>query len=154
MSAKFGELLGRLVPLTGQDVAEILEEQKMSHRRFGQIALSWGLCQPEHVWQAWCEQLSNYPERIDLDRIGIDTQAIGLIPAEVARQFGVIPIRALSRRMVVAASEQTLDDAVENLPRLLSQQVQFVVADADQIRRAIATHYSVSHHLPLKRKIA
>src|SRR2546423_848682 len=54
---RFGEILGRLVNLSGHDVNEILEEQNATHQRFGEIALSWGLCAPEDVWQAWCDQL-------------------------------------------------------------------------------------------------
>ena len=54
--ARIGELLSRIVPLSGHDVEEILEEQSANRRKFGEIALAWGLCRPEHVWDAWCQQ--------------------------------------------------------------------------------------------------
>src|SRR5439155_6477219 len=54
--ARIGELLSRMVPLSGHDVEEILQEQSATRRRFGEIALAWGLCKPEHVWDAWGQQ--------------------------------------------------------------------------------------------------
>jgi hypothetical protein len=141
MSIRFGELLGRLVPLSGQDVEEILEEQKMTHRRFGQIALSWGLCQPEHLWQAWCDQLAASPEKIDLQAEGIDTQALSHLPVELADQFCAIPVRCLSDRVIIAVAEDAFDQAAEQLPRLLGKRIQLVMADAAQIAEAVQTHY-------------
>ena len=75
-NARFGELLGRMVELTGHDVEEILNEQEVTHRRFGEIAMSWGLCRPEHVWHAWASQVSEEGTRIDLDDFGVDSQAL------------------------------------------------------------------------------
>jgi hypothetical protein len=142
MSAtRFGELLGRYVPLSRQDVAEILEEQAVSHRRFGQIAMSWGLCEPEHVCRAWCEQLAHNRETVDLKAVGLDTQAISQMTGTLAREFGVIPIRSLSDRLILAATPATLDRAAERLPGLIKKQVQFVLADAAQIAAAIEQSY-------------
>lgn len=156
MSARFGELLGGLVPLTSQDVSEILEEQNMSHRRFGQIALSWGLCEPQHVWQAWCEQLAQSPEQVDLDASGIDSQALACMPADVARRFGAIPVRGLGDWLIVAVGADALEQASQHLPRLLKKRVQFVIASDSQVAQRIEEAYGRSHRgvdrpEPLKR---
>jgi hypothetical protein len=82
---RIGEILSQLVPLSGHDVEEILHEQTVSKTRksFGDIALSMGLCRPEHVTRAWCKQLIDGPPRkIDLDRTGVDTQALSHISPE------------------------------------------------------------------------
>ena len=81
---RFGELLGKLVKLSQHDVEEILEDQTATHRRFGDIALSWGLCQPEHVWQAWSDQLLTQVQRVDLETLGVDSQAAANFP-DIAR---------------------------------------------------------------------
>src|SRR5687768_5822111 len=60
---RIGELLSGIVPLSNHDVEEILQEQSGTHRKFGEIALAWGLSQPEHVWNAWCRQLAQGFER-------------------------------------------------------------------------------------------
>src|SRR5215212_9344230 len=70
-----GELLARLGQLSPHDIDEILAEQRHTRQRFGQIAVSLGFCQPEHVWAAWCSQLNGHVDPVDLDEIGIDAQA-------------------------------------------------------------------------------
>src|SRR5439155_11209012 len=99
--ARFGELLSRMVPLSGHDVEEILQEQSATRRRFGEIALAWGLCKPEHVWDAWCQQSTDGTETIDLDKVGVDTQAAAMLPAPVARQHHVIPLRVANESILL-----------------------------------------------------
>ena len=81
---KIGELLMRLVPLSRHDVDEILQEQRATQLRFGETAISMGLCRPEHVWRAWCGQSTDEVEQVDLDEVGVDAQATPLIPREIA----------------------------------------------------------------------
>lgn len=142
MAAPFGELLGRFVPLSSHDVAEILQEQSVSRHRFGEIALRWGLCRPDHIWRAWGVQLAQQPQQVDLAAIGIDTQAVAHLDAKLARAFHAIPVRALDDQLIVATTESGLPRALEHLPLLLNRQVQFVVADDAQIDAAIREYYS------------
>ena len=60
--------------LSSHDIDEILQEQQSgSHSKtFGEIALTWGLCQPEHIWKAWSNQLSAGFDQVDLQTFGID----------------------------------------------------------------------------------
>ncbi len=137
----FGELLGRLVTLSRHDVHEILEEQSMSGQRFGDIALSYGLCEPEHVWAAWCDQLVAEVQRVDLDRLGVDAQAAALIPAAAARRLSAIPVRQMGGRLVVAiADDADPARAAIELGQLCDMVLRFVVADAAQVRRALAVY--------------
>jgi hypothetical protein len=138
----FGELLGRLVPLSSHDVCEILEEQSSSRLRFGQIALSWGLCEARHVWHAWATQLHGRTPRIDLAKTGIDAQATLHLPAPLAARLGIIPVRSTDGRLIVAASEAGLANAAAALASAdFSQKVRFVLSDPRQIDQAIRTYY-------------
>ena len=141
---KFGELLSRLVPLSGHDVEEILQEQSANRRKFGDIALSWGLCKPEHVWDAWVQQSAHGHETVDLEKVGVDAQATALLPAEVARKLGVIPVRAASDAVLVATSDTAPEHAAEGLAELLHRRIKFVRADAEQLRRMIDLYYPVT----------
>src|SRR3954452_25407461 len=87
----FGELLGRRVPLSRHDVFEILEEQGGSRRRFGQIALGWGLWEPRHVWETWAEHLADRSPRVDLGRMGIDVQATLHLRGALSAEPGIVP---------------------------------------------------------------
>jgi hypothetical protein len=135
--ARFGELLGRLVNLSRHDVDEILEEQNSTHHRFGEIALSWGLCAPEHVWQAWCDQLLEQVQKVDLEKLGVDAQAAGMIPADLARRLNALPIRCMGRVLIVAVADNNTDFIAAELKKVTDMALRFVVADAHQLKFAL-----------------
>lgn len=143
MSAKrMGEILQTIVPLSPHDIEEILSEQRLTHRRFGDCAIALGLCRPEHVWQAYGGQLGQASRQIDdLDAFGVDAQAIAYLPAELARELHVIPVRFLDGAVVVAADPQDIDRAREALSQRLDVVIHFVGADRGQVDRAIAYYY-------------
>ena len=139
---RIGDILRRIVGLSGHDVDEILQEQATTHKRFGEIALSLGLCQPEHIWAAWSHQLRTQRQRVRLSETGIDTQAIPHICHELARKYHAVPIRSYEQRLIVAVTEPWHEIAISELPRLLTKKdVCFVLADRDEIERALADHY-------------
>ena len=138
---KIGDLLRRLVPLSRHDVDEILQEQRATQLRFGETAISMGLCRPEHVWRAWCGQSTDEIDRVDLDEVGVDSQATPLIPREVAMRFGVVPLRVITGALLVATSDVCFEEAVVGLPPFVHLKLKFVLAPQDQIQRALATYY-------------
>jgi hypothetical protein len=143
--ARFGELLGRLVHLSRHDVDEILEEQSSTKHRFGEIALSWGLCTPENVWQAWCDQLLSQVQKVDLEKLGVDAQATALITSDLARRLGAIPIRCMGNQLVVAVADHNTDHIAAELRLMTDMQLRFVTADADQIHQAISVYYAAEN---------
>jgi type IV pilus assembly protein PilB len=138
---KIGDLLKRLVPLSTHDVDDILNEQRASQLRFGETAISMGLCRPEHVWRAWSGQHSDEIERVDLDEVGVDAQATPLIPREVAMRFGVIPLRVAPDALIVATSDLCFEEAVVGLPPLVELKLKFVLAPQEQIQQALMRYY-------------
>ncbi|HLL90610.1 MAG TPA: hypothetical protein VK324_15020 [Tepidisphaeraceae bacterium] len=140
MHARFGELLGRLVQLSPHDVHEILAEQQGTRLRFGEIALRWGLCQPEHVWRAWAQQAVEDQAVVDLDVIGVDAQAVTQLPYDVAKRLCVIAVRSFEHELVVAVDAERPVDP-EELARASKKSVRIVRADGRQIRDAIDTYY-------------
>ena len=140
---RIGELLGQMVALSGHDVEEILHEQHATRRRFGEIALSWGLCQPEHVWSAWCRQVRETDcEVVDLDRNGIDAQAVALLPADLANAFRAVPIRSSETEVVIASDAALSERARGELQALLKKQVKFVIAPKTQVDAALEVYYA------------
>jgi hypothetical protein len=140
MHVRIGELLGRVTPLSNHDVAEILETQSGTRRRFGEIALSWGLCKPHHLWWAWAEQCVADKTMVDLNTCGVDATAVMLLSSEQARQLGVLPLRSFDNELILATA--TPDDRLEQeLSRIVHKNCKLVLADAQQIREAIDTFY-------------
>jgi len=141
--ARFGELLSRLVPLSGHDIEEILQEQTANRRKFGDIALSWGLCKPEHIWDAWAQQSAHDRERVDLEKVGVDAQAAALLPAEVARKLNVIPVRMANDIVLVATADPEPGHMADALNEVLRRRVRFVRVDQEHLERALDTYYPV-----------
>lgn len=140
---RIGELLSRFVPLSRHDIYEVLEEQTITHKKFGQIALHLGLCEPVHLWQAWSAQLIGRTPRVTLSRFGVDAQATSDVPAWLASALGVVPIRSTENRLVIAASDQTLARATEVLTAESIKPISFVLADQEEVERAIARYYTL-----------
>lgn len=102
---RIGQILQDLQALTEQDVFEILAQQRRTGQKFGQIALSWGLIRPEQLWEAWCRQLADRNECVDLDSIGIDTRAAEKVAPDFAHRYQLLPIRLWGRHLVVVVTE-------------------------------------------------
>ena len=128
-----------MVPLSGHDVEEILEEQSNNRWKFGEIALSWGLCRPEHVWDAWCQQSSQEGETLDLERVGVDARAAALLKPE-ARELMVIPVRVWATRR--GGDRPTAYAGAHNAAiGTVWTCIKFVRADARQLLAMLAIYY-------------
>ena len=138
---KIGAILSRMVPLSTQDVEEILCQQAVTKQRFGEIAISWGLCNSEHVLRAWANQTADHRERVDLNYIGVDAQAIGALPRELAMYYRAIPIRILSDLLVVAVADEEAVPTLRDYLKRVRPELRFVAADPHTVDEMVATYY-------------
>jgi Type II secretion system (T2SS), protein E, N-terminal domain len=141
VARRIGDILREIVPLSTIDIEEILLEQRTTHRRFGDCAISLGHCRPNHVWQAFTDQLDGSVHIDNLDTFGIDTQAISHIPTDIARQLGVVPVRIMDAALVIATIESNVEMVRPKLADLVALPLYFVTAPSEQIERAIARYY-------------
>ncbi len=128
-----GQILREMNVLRDRDVIEILEQQKRTGRRFGQIALAWGLATPEQIWTAWSRQLAEQQQRVDIDELGVDTNAVELVSAVVARFYRVLPLRLWGDNLVVAVPEDGEHGSLDDLPVLLDCNVHACLCDPRQV---------------------
>jgi hypothetical protein len=140
---RMGELLAGIGQLTPHDIDEILAEQRHTRHRFGAIAVSLGFCQPEHVWAAWCSQLSGNVDRVDLDEIGIDAQAVECLSREMALGLRAMPVRIFEGQLIIAVSEASRAGGVAELTRRAGMVVRRVLAEDAQIEKALGEYYPV-----------
>jgi hypothetical protein len=138
-----GQVLNRMGKLSPMDIDEILEEQAHGGRRFGEIAMQWGLCEPEQIGEAWCRQLAEEGANLNLNKVGIDAHAAHCLPPALARRLGVMPIRALGEMMIVAASRAMDSVEIAELSCALAKDLRFVTVDAAQIQQAMEVYYRV-----------
>lgn len=147
MHRKIGQLLSEIVPLSMHDVEDILQEQKSTRQRFGDAALSLGMVMPEHVWRAWISQIEADGDQVDLDEVGVDSQAVDELPSHVAKKHLVLPIRAAGNELLIAC-EHALDDADrKHVQKHLHRHAVFILARSGQVEDAIS-HY----HRPTPRR--
>jgi hypothetical protein len=141
MDQRIGELLSRIIPLTDHDVEEILHEQSATNQKFGDIALSLGLCKPEHVLRAWLHQLEHRTERVSIDLVGIDAQALVHLSRATAIQHLALPLRAIENDVLVAVAHVPTVSELASLEACAGRRVKLVLADEAELLAAIDKYY-------------
>lgn len=139
---RIGQLLSQAVPLSDHDLEEILQEQKVTRQRFGDAALALGMVQPQHVWDAWMQQLHITETTIDLAAMGVDSQALNALPGRVAAQFRVVPVRVNGHELVVACGQPLDETAKRTVQQHCKQNVLFAFAKPEHVDAAIARYYA------------
>ena len=142
MSERFGQVLSRYVPLSNHDINEILHEQLHARQPFGELAIALGKCTPQDVWAAWCDQKTGGVQRVDLDRLGVDSQAVELLSRDVAMSLPALPLRMSHSTAIIATTESAMTAVAESIKSHLSCPVKLVVADDTQLQRYLAIYYS------------
>ena len=136
-----GQILTRMGKLSSIDIDEILEQQAVSHERFGEIAVSWGLCEPVHLCEAWCIQFAEGFEWLDLPNWGIDAKLILSMPAALARQLHIVPLISIADQMVVASAEPVDGDQWMQILEATGKDVRFILAEPEVIDQALDVYY-------------
>jgi hypothetical protein len=136
-----GNKLRQIARLTDLDVEEILQEQAYRPRRFGEVAISLGMCTPTDVWKAWFQQIDHRAPYVNLAEFGVDSQATTLVPREVAVEYRMVPLRIMGNQVVAAIADGTAIPPDEAVSDRLDMEIRFVRADPRQVDAAIAEHY-------------
>ncbi|HEV8378089.1 MAG TPA: hypothetical protein VGP99_04510 [Tepidisphaeraceae bacterium] len=136
-----GQVLSRMGKLSSIDIDEILEQQAVNHRRFGEIAVSWGLCEPVDLCEAWCVQFTEGVEAADLASGPVDSRLILSLPAELARQLHIVPLVSIADQMVVAAAQPVDGDQWMAILEATGMDVRFVLAEPQVIEAALDVYY-------------
>jgi hypothetical protein len=135
-----GQVLARMGKVTPIDIDEILVEQTFSQRRFGEIALTWGLCETADVREAWCDQLHG-GDHIDLSDPQIDPAAVGRLQGHVARRLGVVPLKLIGDVLIVACARPVDAAEMPELVRAAGHDIRFIQANWEELARALDRHY-------------
>ena len=127
--------------LSSIDIDEILEQQAVSHQRFGEIAVSWGLCEPVDLCEAWCAQFGEGIDAADLTQGEIDAKLLLSLPADLARQLQIVPLVSIADQMVVASSRPVDGDQWMAILEATGMDVRFVLAEPQAIEAALDVYY-------------
>jgi hypothetical protein len=136
-----GQILNQMGKLSTIDIDEILEQQAVSHEKFGEIAVSFGLCEPVHLCEAWCMQFADGFDWDQLSSCGLDAKLILSMPAHLARELHVVPLISIADQMVVAAAHPVDGDEWMQILEATGKDVRFILAEPTAIDHALDVYY-------------
>ena len=140
---QIGQLLVEQGVLTPQQVSQILELQKVSHRPFGDLAERLFGIDPQAVEDAWVEQYLRTVGVVDLDEQKMETECLRLLNRRQAWQFHTMPMNREHANLNVATCPEQLVRAVNFSTRKFDEPVYFVIAERKQLREFLMKHYPV-----------
>jgi hypothetical protein len=128
-----GQVLCEMRVLNEADVKEVLNHQRRTRQKFGQIAIRWGLATAEQVWEAWARQLVARGAA-DLGELGLDTPALECLSLADARRLSIAPLRLWGGHLVVAGPPDTEAHVIDELVEKSGCQVHVCPCDRQTIQ--------------------
>jgi type II secretory ATPase GspE/PulE/Tfp pilus assembly ATPase PilB-like protein len=141
------KLGGRLIELglitQGELDAGLELKEREPGKHLGEILLELGLISASHLQQVLCEKLGI--PLVDLDHFAFDENILSLLPVELVRETGVVPLcRVDDNKLVVASSDPLDPEPLERVRFFTQMQVVPAFAAREQIERAVASRYGQS----------
>ena len=140
---QIGELLVEQGVLTREQVKQILQVQKLSHRPFGDLAERLFAIDPKAVEDAWVEQYLRLAGVIDLEQQQIDADCLRLLSRRQAWQFHLLPLHRERDSISMATDAESLVRSVNFATKAIDEPVYFLVAERQQLREFLMKHYPV-----------
>ncbi len=81
---------------------------------------------------------------VNLNRQQVFLDALELVPQNIARKYGLIPLKVQDGTLTVAMQDPQNLDALEDLATVTSKRIEAVLSTRGEIQEAIARHYRVS----------
>ena len=139
---KLGEILKFSGLITEPQLQEALESQKGEGGLIGEILIKLGFVGEIDIVQALTTQygfpyipVENYELKQDMTKI---------IPEDIARQYGVVPIDLMGDILTIAMSNPLNDKAIEDVEALTKKKVQIFIGTVTGISGALNKLYKKS----------
>jgi len=127
--------------LNEEQLQRALEVQQSDPREFGEILFSLGIISRADLARTRAQRMGlSY---VDLDVRDVDPITVDLVPEEVLREHGLVPMRLRNGRLFVAMSDPTDVNALDDVSRISGVSVVPVVASPEDIRQTQAQPFGV-----------
>lgn len=148
MTLRIGDILVSSGTLTEQQRDQVLEEQVLQGRPFGQLAEHLFGIDPRAVEHAWASQYAEALGTTDPLREAIDPIALEAISPRQAWQFRLLPMRremtASGAELIVCTTERGLPRALRFVSTHLDEPTSLVVAEPGALGKALERHYPIA----------
>src|SRR5262245_38184938 len=138
-SRRLGDVLVAQGLLTQDGLARAIAAQKGTSERLGSVLLRLNLLDEERLLGSLSRQYG--VPSIALSQLAIDAEALGLVPAQIAKKHDVLPIKRVGNMLTLAMADPTDVFALDNVAFMTNLQVLPLVASEMAIREAIGRHY-------------
>ena len=136
---RLGDLLIAAGTITQEELEKGLALQKEQKGRLGEVLISNGIITEQQLIEALQMQLGI--EFIDLTKINIPTELAQVVPKNIAKQYTVVPIRAVKDELYLAMSDPLNFYAIEEVRKAVRRKVVPVLATKDAIEHSIQILY-------------
>lgn len=141
MRLPIGTLMVNRGIITPQQLEQILERQRSTHRPFGEIAEEMVGVKARDVERAWSEQYAQTTRWIDPNLEPADPAVRDLISRRQAWQFRVLPLGYDGSELMICTTQEGLVRAMNFAARQIPVTCYFVLAKLDTLAEALMRHY-------------
>src|SRR5215467_2373888 len=148
MAVKLGDLLLRSKLITPDQLDAALKSQREEGGKLGEALVRVGAVTEGDITETLSQQFG--VPSIDLAHFEIDPAVIKVVPGEVARKYGVLPVNKTGATLTIAMGDPTNVFAMDDIKFMTGYNVEPVVASEVALRKAIEKHYGTPRSVVLK----
>ncbi len=141
MRLPIGTLLLNRGVITAQQLEQILERQRTTHRPFGEIAEEMVGVRAKDVERAWAEQYAQTTRWVDPTLEPVDPAVHDLVSRRQAWQFRVLPMGYDGSELMICTTQEGLVRAMNFAARQIPVTCYFVLTKLDQLAEALMRRY-------------
>src|SRR5215470_17931243 len=150
MAVKLGDLLLKARLITPDQLELALKSQKEEGGKLGEALVRVGVVSEAAITETLSQQFG--VPSIDLSSFEIDAAVIKIVPGDVARKYGVLPVNKTGATLTIAMGDPTNVFAMDDIKFMTGYNVEPVVASEVALRKAIDRHYGTPRSVVLKEK--
>jgi len=148
MAVKLGDLLLRSKLITPDQLEAALKSQREEGGKLGEALVRVGAVTENDITETLSQQFG--VPSIDLANFEIDPAVIKVVPGDVARKYGVLPVNKTGATLTIAMGDPTNVFAMDDIKFMTGYNVEPVVASEVALRKAIEKHYGTPRSVVLK----
>ncbi|MCQ9206177.1 MAG: hypothetical protein NG737_07705 [Omnitrophica bacterium] len=134
-----GQILVERGVISSSQLQQTLEEQKSGGGLIGELIVKLGFAKEEDIAHCLSLQFS-YPF-LPLESYDISPEVINVVPKNICRRYGLIPIDKIGSTLTVAMANPLNIQAIENLEDITKCDIQIFVSTPSDIRSSIEKFY-------------
>jgi type IV pilus assembly protein PilB len=150
MAVKLGDLLLKAKLITQDQLDAALKSQREEGGKIGEALVHVGAVTENDITETLSQQFG--VPSIDLASFEIDPAVVKIVPADVARKYGVLPVNKTGATLTIAMGDPTNVFAMDDIKFMTGYNVEPVVASEVALRKAIDKHYGTPRSVVLKER--